>query len=191
MTLDRFEILFGIQTGGAFDEDVERIGGDDVKFLASGEQVVARVVVDDVRTRVIHNIVILRAEISRRNRRNDGLDFANGDFLNARVGGESTGGYAGSEADSQYRLRMRMEQSRQMSDHSLEFHVVRFGGGFDVTVDVDADGSVTPARNGHRRISPFRGVNDGRLPESHGALASIGDHFAGYWLYDPRQERNA
>ena len=55
MLLDRFEILLRIQRGGSFDEHVQRIGGDDVELLGGGQQVVARVVVDDVGARIVHH----------------------------------------------------------------------------------------------------------------------------------------
>ena len=51
------EIFFRIQRRGSLHEYVQRIGGNDVEFLRSGQQIVPRVVEYDVRSRIVQHVV--------------------------------------------------------------------------------------------------------------------------------------
>ena len=53
-----------------------------------------------------------------------------------------------------------MKQRGEMADHALELHVIWFGGGFHMAVDVHFDGAVIPSRNCHGRIDSFGCVED-------------------------------
>ena len=147
MALHRLEVLLRIKRGGSFDEDVERIGGDDVELVGGGQQVVARVVEDDVRARIEHDAVILRRR--RYCVEAGGITGSISQtviFSNAGIAGERSGGDTGAEADAEHRFRIGMQQGGQMADHALQLHVVEFGGRFHVAVDVDVDRAVRSIR---------------------------------------------
>src|SRR5579862_7582196 len=54
--LHRFEVLFGINGGRALDKNIQRIGRDDIELVRRGQNVVPRVVEDDVGARVVHHV---------------------------------------------------------------------------------------------------------------------------------------
>ena len=139
----------------------------------------ARVVVDDLRFRIVQDVVILLRKIARGRGRNDGFNFADGDFLDAGIRGESAGGNSGAKSDSENRFRIGMKQRGKVPDHALQFHIVGFGGGFHVAVDVNFDGAVVPLSDGDGGIYSFDGMQNlrcGDLAEIH---AAVGDHSPG------------
>src|SRR6185503_4492534 len=109
--LDQLEVLLGIQSRAAFYPRMNRVGSDDVEFLARGEDEVARVVIDDLDPRIVHHVVILFGEKLRGGRWNQGLHLADDDPLDPRIHHEATRGDAGAESYDQDRFRVGMEQS--------------------------------------------------------------------------------
>ena len=72
-----------------------------------------------------------------------------------------------------------MQHAGQVAHHALQLHVVGFGGGFHVAVDVDLDGAIVPARDGHGGIAAFDGVQNFARARVQRHAASISDEFAG------------
>ena len=126
----------------------------------------ARVVEVYLGARVRQHVVIFFSEIFVRLRRDDGFNFADGDVFNLRVRHEGTSGDTRAEADNQDRFRIGMQQRGQMPQHSLQAHVLRFGGGFHLTAHVKINGAAFPARPGGRGIHAFRLVQ--QLPVTGG-----------------------
>src|ERR1700722_15537005 len=160
MRLYGLEIFLRVDGGGAFDENVERIGGDDVVLVFGCEDVVARVVINDLGFGIVEDVVILLRKIARGSGRDHGFNFADRNFLDAWIGGESAGGNACAESDTQHGDGMRVKQRGKMTYHPLQLHVEGFGGGFDVAIDVNFDRAVVPLRDGDRRIDTFDGVEN-------------------------------
>src|ERR1700722_11691866 len=117
-----------------------------------------RVVEHYMSTRIKSHAIIRLAKESRGGRWNQWLDLADGDFLNAGITRESSGGDTGAESDAQHGSRIRMQQGGQMAHHPLQFHVVNFGGRFDVAVHIYIDRVVGPLRDRDRRIDSFGDV---------------------------------
>ena len=128
---------------------------------------------------IVQDVVILLGEIARGGGRNHGLDFADGDVLDAGIAGEGAGRDARAEADAQHRFRIGMKQPGQMAHHALQLHVEGLGGGFDVAVDVDLDRAVAPARDGDRGVAALDGVEQLGIGRGDGDAATVGDHLAG------------
>ena len=95
--------------------------------------------------RIVKDVVILFEEILGGSGRNYRLDFADSNFLDAGIGGERAGGNSGAESDSENRFRIGMKQRGEVADHALQFHVIRFSGGFDVTIHVHFNCAVIPS----------------------------------------------
>ena len=86
---------------------MDRVGSDDVEFFRRGQHEVARIVVVDLRARIVFHVVVLRPEIFGRDGRNQRLHFADRDALNGGMQHERARRDAGSEAHDQHRLRVR------------------------------------------------------------------------------------
>ena len=84
------------------------------------------IVVDDPGPRVVHDIVVLMAEVSGRRRGDQRLDFADGNLLYFRVNDESPGCYAGAASHDQYGFGSGMKQRGQVTQQALQPHVLRF-----------------------------------------------------------------
>ena len=179
MALDGFEVLLGVDGGGALGEDVQRIAGDDVELIGGGQQVVARVVEHNPGLGILVDLVILLTEKTRGGGWDHGLDFADGDVLDRRIPGEGAGADSGAEAYAKDGFRRRVQYAGQVAHHALQLHVVGLGGGFHVAVDVNLDGAIVPARDGHRGIAAFDGVKHFALARVQRHAASVSDEFAG------------
>ncbi len=155
MRLDGLEIFLRVNRGRALDENVERIRRDDVVLVGGSEDVVAGIVINNLRFGVVQHVVILLREISRGSWRNHRFDFANCDFFDAGISGERSGGDTRAKSNSKHGNGMRMQQCRQMADHSLQFHVEGFGGRFDVAIHVHFHRAVVPLCDCNRRIYSF------------------------------------
>src|SRR5271170_7058293 len=115
---------------------MNRIGRDDVELVLRGQDKVAGVVVEDLGARVVEYVVVFVREVFGGGRWDQGLQFADRDFLNGGMDYERPRGYAGAEADDQDRLRIPMQQRGNMAEHPLQAHVVGFGGRLHLSADV-------------------------------------------------------
>jgi len=178
MPLHRLVVLERIQRRRPLHENIQRIRCDDVVLILRRHQIVPRVVVHDPRLRIILHRVILRRKEPGRGRRNHRLNFANRDMFDARVSRERPRRNTRAESNSQYRLRVRMQNRGQMPDHSLQLHIEDLGRGFHVPVDVHVNRAVVPARNRHRRVAAFLRIKDFRHPLISAHKPPVGNQFA-------------
>ena len=135
--------------------------GSDVmmsNFSVRGQHEVARVVVDDLGARIVHHVVVLRAEILGGGGRNQRLHFADHDALHLRMHHERPRRHARAEAHDQHRFRIRVHQRRQVPQHALQPHVVGFGGGFHLAADVELDRAIVPLRDRDRGVDALARV---------------------------------
>src|SRR5262245_59148383 len=106
MLLYQLEIFLGIKCGAALDPGMDRIGSDDVELLACGEDVVPRVVVDDLHAWIVHDIVILLPEIASGGWWDDGLHLADHDPLDPGIHHKAAGRDARAESYDEHRFRI-------------------------------------------------------------------------------------
>src|SRR6266849_7199878 len=137
MPFAEFEVLFRIQGGSPLDPGMNRVRRDDVKFLRRSEDEMPGVVVDYPDATVCQDVVVLFGEESRNGRRDQGLNFANQYFIDVRMQNERAGGNAGSAADDQYTARLAMQQRGYVTEHTLQPHIVGFGGRLDLAADME------------------------------------------------------
>src|ERR1700722_2290131 len=147
-----------------------------------------RVVEHYVCARIERYAIIRLAEESRGGGRDQWLNFADGDFLNARIARESAGGDSGAESDAEHGFWIRMQQGWKMADHPLQFHVVDFRGRFDVAVHIYIDRVVGPLRDRDRRIDSFGDVEHFRLSGVERHAAAVCDQFTGHRIDAPGQQ---
>src|SRR5262245_51911154 len=112
MAFDFLEVFLGIYGGGAFGENVQRIGRDDVVFVIGGHDVMTSIIVDNPRLWIVQYLVVLLGEIFGGKRRDDGLDLADRDAFNSGIAGERSGRDSGAETDSQNALWIGMQDRR-------------------------------------------------------------------------------
>ena len=141
MLLAQLEIIARVERGGAFDPRMDRVGGDDVEFLAAGQDKMAGVVEEDSDARVVDHVVILLLEERGDDSGDQGFDFADGDVGDFGISQERAGGDAGAASDHQNGARAGCQQGGQVAEHALQAHVLRVGGGFDFAADVEIEGA--------------------------------------------------
>src|SRR5580704_3885700 len=120
MILHHLKIFFGIERGAAFDPGMDRVGSNDVEFIARGQNEVARVIVNDCGARIASDVIVLNVEIFCSGGRNERLHFADYNFLNTGIGDEGSGSDARAESDDQNGLRIGMDESSEMAERALQ-----------------------------------------------------------------------
>ena len=124
---------------------MNRVRRDDVELLLRRQDEVARVVVDDLHARIVDDVVVLLREVRRHDFGNQRLDLADHDALDARMQHERSRRHAGAEADDQHRLRIVVEQRRDVAEHALQSHVLRLARRLDLAGDVEVAHAVRPS----------------------------------------------
>src|SRR5262249_9784777 len=114
----------------SLDPGMNWIGRDNVKRLVGRQNEVPRIIMDNLDTRIIDNVIILLGEERGDDLRHERLDFADYDLFHFRMNHEATRGDAGAAADYQDRARLRVEQGGEVTKHALEPHVRRIGRSF-------------------------------------------------------------
>src|SRR5262245_43521092 len=106
--LAQLEILAGIKRRGAFDPRVDRIRRDDVELFARGENKMPRVVVTDLCLLVLYDAVVLGGKMLGNDFRNERLDLADYDPLDAGMHDERACRHARAAADDEHRFGLWM-----------------------------------------------------------------------------------
>ena len=116
------------------------------------------VVVMNFHARIIYHIVILLGEIRRHFAGDEGFDFANDNPFHIGIDDERTGRHARAAADDQHRFRLAVQHGGNVTEHSLQAHILRFGRGFHFAADVKISPAVAQFRDGDRGVSSFAQV---------------------------------
>src|SRR6516164_3337085 len=106
MLLAMLKVFLGVERGGSLDPRMNRVGGNNVKFLLRREVEVPGVVVNNLDTRVMHHVVVGFSKIFRNDSWDKGLNFANDNSFDVRIGSERSSRDTGSAADDQHRARL-------------------------------------------------------------------------------------
>ena len=177
--LHELEVLLGVERGRALHPGMDRVGRDDVELLLGGEDIVARVVVDDLHARIVHHVVVLVLEVRRDLLRHERLDLADDDALHRRVLRERPGRHARAAAHDEHGLRVRMKQRRHMAEHALQAHVGDQRGGLSLARDVKAADAVAPLRDLDGGVEALADVEAGGRVIGVGKLTPVGDELPG------------
>src|SRR5262245_39062024 len=156
----QLEVLAGVERGGAFDPRMDGVGGDNVKLFAGGQEIVPRVVIDDLHARVVENIVVLFGEILRDGSDDQRFNLADHDSLNAGMVDKASCGDACAQSDDQNRPWARMKQSGQVAEHPLQPHVSPRGRRFILAADVKVPYADRRFRNSNGCVHSLARVQD-------------------------------
>src|SRR4030095_17032830 len=108
--LDELEVLLCVERRRTLDPRMDRVRRDDVELLVRRQNVMPRVVVDDLHTRLVYDVVVLLREERRDHARNQRLDLADDDALDARVEDERSCRHTGAKADDEHGMWIGMPQ---------------------------------------------------------------------------------
>ena len=84
----------------------------------------------------------------------------------------------GAAADHQHFLRLRRNERRQVAEHALQPHVLRFARRLHFAGVVIVAHAVGELGHGHRRVDAFADVDDVGLADARRRVAAVGDEQA-------------
>src|SRR5262245_2953235 len=115
MLLGQIEVFIGVQGSSTLHPWVDGVVGNDVEFFVRRAYKIARVIVNNLDSRIAEDVVIFFFEIAGHYLRYQRFDFAYHDSFNARIQSKSSGRYAGAKSDDQHRTRSRVIKRREMA----------------------------------------------------------------------------
>ena len=136
---------------------------DDVELFVRRADVIPGIVVNNLDSWVLQNIVVFLLKIRRHDFRDQRLDFADHDSLHAGIQGECSRRHTGAESDDQHRAWFGVIQRGEVSEHPLHLHVARGGRGFNLSAHVEVSRAVLQLRHRDRSIHAFPGIDDRRF----------------------------
>ena len=96
-------------------------------------------------------------------------------FFDRRIDRDRAGGHAGAAADDQRVVRILRDQRRQVAEHPLQAHVLRFARRLHLAGVVIVEHAVATARDRHRGVPAFAHVDDLSLADAGRGVAAVGD----------------
>jgi hypothetical protein len=128
---------------------------------------------------VADDVEVVLGEVGGHDARHQRLDFGNRLVLDGGIDRHRTGRDAGAASDHQHFLRLRRNQRRQMTEHALQAHVLRFAGRLHFAGVVIVAHAVGELGHRHRRVDAFADVDDVGLAEPRRRVAAVGNEQTG------------